>query len=75
MLRLKRKNKTTVIFKTGSFDDMDERSELDRFLIEFKFECKRHLHVRVQRFLFFEFKFEFGKNDQVRVHNPIQLIP
>ena len=44
--------------------------ELDRFLIEFK----RHLQVRVQRFLFFEFKFEFGKNDRVQVHSPVQNI-
>ena len=45
--------------------------ELNRFLIEFK----RHLQVRVQvqRSLFFEFKFEFGKND--RVHGLVQKIP
>ena len=51
--------------------------ELDRFLTEF--ELKTHLQVRVQRFIFFEFKFEFGKNDrvriQVRVHSPVQNIP
>ena len=51
--------------------------ELDRFLIEFKFEFKRHLQVRVQRILFFEFKFEFGKTDRVRarVHSSLQNIP
>ena len=35
--------------------------KLDRFLTEFEFELKRHLQGRVQGFLFFEFKFEFGK--------------
>ena len=51
--------------------------ELDRFLTEFEFELKRHSQVRVQGFLFFEFKFEFGKNDLVRVqvHSPVQKIP
>ena len=44
--------------------------ELDRFLIKFTFVFKRHLQVRVQRFLLFE----FGKNDQVRVHSPFQNI-
>ena len=53
--------------------------ELDRFLTEFKFEFKRYLQVRVEvrvlRILFFEFKFELGKNDrvqrvQVRVRSP-----
>ena len=36
--------------------------ELNRLLTEFEF--KRYLQVRVLRF-FFEFKFEFGKNDRV----------
>ena len=49
--------------------------ELDRFLIKFKFEFKKHLQVQVQKFLFFEF--EFGKNDrvQVRMYSPVQNIP
>ena len=46
--------------------------ELDRFSTEFEF--KRYLQIRVQvgvlRILFFEFRFEFGKNDQVRVRSP-----
>ena len=47
---------------------------LDQFLTEFKIEFERYLQVRVQvrvlRILFFEFKFEFGKNDRVRVRSP-----
>ena len=37
---------------------------------KFKFEFKRYLQVRVLRIIFFEFKFEFGKNDRVRVRSP-----
>ena len=36
--------------------------ELDRFLTEFE----RYLQVQVLRILFFEFIFEFGKNDRVQ---------
>ena len=43
--------------------------ELDRFLMEFKKHLQVRVQVLVQRFIFFEFKFEFGKND--RVHNPV----
>ena len=51
--------------------------KFDRFLTEFKFAFKRYLQVQVQvrvlRTSFFEFKFEFGKNDRVqrvRVRSP-----
>ena len=52
----------------------EQGCELDRFLTEFKFEFKRYLQVRVQvrvlRIIFFDLKFEFGKNDRVRVRSP-----
>ena len=56
------------------YGDNKQCCELDRFLTDFKFECKRYLRVRVQvrvqKILFFEFKFgfEFGKNNRTRVH-------
>ena len=50
--------------------DSEQGCELDRFLTEFKFEFMRYLQVRVQvrvlRILFFEFTFEFSKNDRVQ---------
>ena len=55
--------------------NINQGCELGRFLIELKFERHLQVRVQVQRFLFFEFKFEFGKNDQVQVHSPVQNIP
>ena len=50
-------------------DTPNQGCELDRFLTEF--ELQRYLQVRVPRILFFELKFEFGKNNRVfRVRSP-----
>ena len=41
-------------------------SELDRFSTEFESYLYLQIRVQVLRILFFEFKFEFGKNDRVQ---------
>ena len=62
-----------MLYRSDDVGRQYQGCELDQFLTEFKFEFKRYLQVRVQvrvlRILFFEFKFEFGKNDRVQVRS------